>query len=330
MNINQIRNKYKKEIEIIREKVHEKNLFISLSGIDQIIQLIEKFNLKERSEIQKKYIEKLLDYANISCQNAYERLINEIHIENANQDMNRLEVDLMKKIESVSETEEQPEELESLREKGELSSPEVKMSITQLRSKYKKQIDTIKEKLDIKNLFISLSGIDEIINLFEPLNIEESLMAAYLEELLDSAIRFCEKREERLINESHIKQAILDVNKREIALMKRILPTESVEIGITERQPEVVEISQEVSEVSRSKVEPKKIEVLEEVNRLSTLEEIPTEEEIMPNEIVVDVPEKEPEEKLPSKPQIIDCPFCGLVKNESATFCPQCGMIFKK
>ncbi len=69
--------------------------------------------------------------------------------------------------------------------------------------------------------------------------------------------------------------------------------------------------------------------LLEEVP--SVLEEIPKEVEVLPEEVVVvSKPDVQPKELVPPEPKIINCPFCGLVKDETAIFCSQCGRMFKK
>jgi hypothetical protein len=201
------------------------------------------------------------------------------------------------------------------------------MKMNQLRSKYNKEIEIIREKVQGKNLFISVSAIDEIICLLENLHLEKSreIQDAYLEKLLDYAIKFCETADESLINERHIKQAILDVNKIEVDLMRKVITTEGVELIEKEKEPEKAETLREIKEE-----QTEEFEFIQEEEVPSTLEEIPTEEETLHEEITVSITKKEHEQLITPIPQITNCPFCGLEKSEEMTFCPQCGMIFKK
>lgn len=337
MNISQLRSKYKNEIEIIREKIHEKKLFISLSAIDEIIGLLEKLNLKKRREIQDAYLEKLLDYSIKFCESADERLIKESYIKKADLEINKIEIDLIKKIQSIEEIEmiekEKPSEVvKSSQEILDISSSEKTISISHLRSKYKREIEIIRKKVQTKDLFINLSGIDELISLFESLSLKErsETLDAYLEKLLEYAIKFCENADESLINERHIKQAILDVDKIEVDLMRKVIATQGVELIEKEKQPEEPETLQEIAEVPTPEEQPEEFEFIQEEEVTSKFEEIPIEEETIHEELAVSIPKKELEELIPPTPQISNCPFCGLVKSEAAVFCPQCGMIFKK
>jgi len=125
-----LRSKYRREIEIIREKVQSENFLISLSGIDEIIKLLEKLNLKERSKIQEVYLEKILEYAILYCQKVSKDLIDESHIKKAFQDIYRIETDMMRKIQSIERigvigTEQQPADVEVFKEEVELNTPKV-------------------------------------------------------------------------------------------------------------------------------------------------------------------------------------------------------------
>ena len=78
---------------------------------------------------------------------------------------------------------------------------------------------------------------------------------------------------------------------------------------------------------------PEELEVIQEEEELAVrdLEEIPIEEEVLQEEkAAVRPPEEQPEEIIPSEPQIIKCSFCGIQINEETNFCPQCGTIFTK
>ncbi|MFW9970607.1 MAG: zinc ribbon domain-containing protein [Candidatus Odinarchaeota archaeon] len=328
MNKDQLRSKYKEEIQLIKEEVEGKNLFISLGGIDEIIQLFEKLNLKERNEIQNTLLETILDYTTRLCKTNNVRLINENFITQAILDSNKLAKELIKMIQSNNEREIQ--EIEPVQEGEKVSNPEKLINTNQLRAKYKKEIEKIREKVHGKNLFINLSGVDELITSLETMNLNENLQAAYLEKLLDSMISFCKNQNERLINETYIKQAILEVNRTEVDLLKKVLTIEKDDVIELEKQPVEPEILKEIEEITIPEEYVEEFEDIEKNEVLSTFEEVPTEEKIIPEEIITSIPEKEPENLIPPKPKIINCPFCGSVNEEVATFCPQCGMILKK
>ncbi|MCK4381166.1 MAG: right-handed parallel beta-helix repeat-containing protein, partial [Candidatus Lokiarchaeota archaeon] len=81
-NISQLRSKYKDKIVEIREYILRKNKFISLEGIDEILMLMEKLNLKGISaKTIDIFLEKLLVYA--ITHSKYARLINDTHIRKA-------------------------------------------------------------------------------------------------------------------------------------------------------------------------------------------------------------------------------------------------------
>jgi hypothetical protein len=97
--------------------------------------------------------------------------------------------------------------------------------------------------------------------------------------------------------------------KRERIL--EVLPEKEIIEPILEEQPEEIKVSQEEVEITTVEEHPEKIEALQEEIEIITLEE-------------------QPEDLIPLEPQIINCPFCGFNIPEETTFCPQCGMIFKK
>ncbi len=107
MNISYLRSKYRNKIENIREKIHFKHKNISLGGIDEILILIEKINLKGRSDIQNTFLEKLLDYAIRLCEKNNEELINESYIKKANLMVYKEELDLISKISVIEELSDQ-------------------------------------------------------------------------------------------------------------------------------------------------------------------------------------------------------------------------------
>ncbi len=226
------------------------------------------------------------------------------------------------------------------------------MNIPDLRSQYRKEIELIREKVHRESIFISLSCIDEILILLEKLNLKKrsETLDEYLEKLIDYAIKNCQKVNEGLIDESHIKKAFQDIYRLELDLMRKIQSIERIGVIGIEQQPADVKVFREEIELSTSKIQPEESETIQvEDIIMSGLEEHPEEfkvtqeeevimeseekliqEEISPEEVVVTKPEEQPKEIAPSEPQIIKCPFCGLVIDEEPKFCLQCGMIFKK
>lgn len=206
------------------------------------------------------------------------------------------------------------------------------MIINHLRSKYKKEIEKIREKVRSENTIISLSGIDEIIILLEKLSLKErsEIQDLYLEKLLDYAIRLCETVNGSLINESHIKKAYQEIYRIEGDMMRKIQSIERIGVIDTEKQPADVEVFKEEVELSTPEVQPEEFKVIQGEEIIIASEEKLIQKEVSIEEIVVSKPEEQPKEILPPEPQIIKCPFCGLIIDEKPTFCPQCGMIFKK
>jgi len=209
------------------------------------------------------------------------------------------------------------------------------MNINYLRSKYKKEIEKLRAKVHRENTFISLSGIDEIIKLLEKLNLKErsEIQDVYLEKLIDYAIKHCQKVNEGLIDESHIKKAFQDIYRIEVDMMKEIQSIERNGVSETQKQTEKMEFLQEILELStpeKEREESEKFGAIKEQEVISVQVKTPVQEKTLIKEVLVSTPEEQPEELMPHEPVIINCPFCGLLKNETAIYCPQCGMIFKK
>ncbi len=209
------------------------------------------------------------------------------------------------------------------------------MNITYLRSKYRKEIEIIREKVHRENTFINLSGIDEIIILLEKLNLKErsEIKDLYLQKLIDYAIKNCQKVNEGLIDESHIKKAFQDIYRIEFDLMRKIQSIERTGVSETEKQPVEVETLREVVDINTPEKQPEELEKFETIKEqevISVQVKPLIQEETLIKEVVVSTPKEQPEELIPPEPVIINCPFCGLLKNETAIYCLQCGMIFKK
>jgi len=98
------------------------------------------------------------------------------------------------------------------------------------------------------------------------------------------------------------------------------------EFDYGERELKVIPEQEVIESMPEEQLE--KLEILQE-KILSTSDEITIIKEIL-EEVVTITPEKQLEELILPEPQIIKCPFCGLEINEETTFCPQCGMTFKK
>ncbi len=205
------------------------------------------------------------------------------------------------------------------------------MNITHLRSKYRKEIEIIRQKVHRENTFINLSGIDEIILLLNKLNLKDrsEIQDVYIEKLLYYAIKNCQKVNEGLIDENHIKKAFQDIYRTELDLMRKIQSIERIGVIDTEQQQVDVEVFKEDVELSTPEVQPEEFEVIQEEEVIMISEEKLIQEEVSSKEVGVIKPEEPPEELMPPKPQITNCPFCGSVFDEKPTFCPQCGMIFK-
>ncbi|MFX1569920.1 MAG: right-handed parallel beta-helix repeat-containing protein [Promethearchaeota archaeon] len=346
LSTEQLRSKYKYEIDKIREKVYNKNYFISLLGIDQILIQFEKFNLKERQESQDAYLELIFKYATRFCEIDNEVLISEIHIEKAVKELYRK--DLMRTF-SVSELEEQPAKVEILHEEEEVEQNEVAkdelgqiLSIEQVRDrydKYNREIEKIRDKFQSQNVFVNLKGVNEVINSIEKLNLKkrEEILDDYLEKLLNYAIIFCKNGNENLVNESHIQMAFQEIYRTELDLIKKIQLSEEISAIRPEAQPSELQVEiMEEEKISVSEVLPLEEDVIEEKEigvsaPVDQIEELPIEEQTPIVEEVIKIEHEEPpEEILPPEPQITYCPFCGFVFDETPNFCPQCGMIFKK
>lgn len=252
------------------------------------------------------------------------------------------------KHETISELK-TPTEVEKLEvAQDELEKP---LNIYQLRSKFKNEIEKIREIVHRENFIISLSGIDEIIKSLENLNLKNrrEIMDVYLNKLIEYSIRLREEVYKRLINENDVKKANLEINRTEVDLMRMILPIEEIKVSEPEKQPEKVEALQEEEQIISAPIEDaEEVEIIQDEEVISTLEEKPVEEvlleelpssleeipkevEILPEEeIVVSEPEEQPKELVPPEPEITNCSFCGLVNDKAAIFCSQCGMVFKK
>ena len=337
MSIEHLRSKYKYEIEKIRDKVYKQNYFISLRAIDQILNQFEKFNLKERQESQNAYLKILLNHATRFCEMDHEVLISEIHIDKAIKELYKK--DLMRKF-SVSELEEHPAKVEILQEAEGVEQTEVakdelgqKMSIDQVRdryNKYDKEIEIIKDKFQSKNILVNLKGVNEVINSIEKLNLKEKeeILDEYLDKLLNYAIIFSKNVNENLVNERHIQMAFQEIYRNEADLTRKIQSIEEVSVIKPEVQPEGLEVI-EKEKIIASEELPIEETVIKEEEVIVSVAKEHIEETLHENVVEIE-PEEPSEEILEPEPQITNCTFCGFVFDETPTFCPQCGMIFKK
>ena len=256
------------------------------------------------------------------------------------------------KTEIISELKSQPE-IENLEIKQEKESV---LNINQLRSKYKVEIEEIRDYVLKQNKFLTLNAIDEILIILESLKLrdKQEVQTIFLNKLLSITFIICENDNRNLINSSDIEKANQELHLEE-NLMRRISETPLIEerfdqeIGSTQvKKPEEVEVLkkeietvpeesqidekvlQEEVEIPILEEQPEQLGIVQEEIEIRSLDEQPEQLGVVQEEVEIYTIEEELEEVLPPEPQITSCPFCGLEKSEEMTFCPQCGMIFKK
>ncbi|MFW9988391.1 MAG: right-handed parallel beta-helix repeat-containing protein [Candidatus Odinarchaeota archaeon] len=143
---------------------------------------------------------------------------------------------------------------------------------------------------------------------------------------------------------------LLILRKRASRPRTKVYPFEKYrdKFQVTKKPIKEVPYKPEVKFKSKTSQEVEKIKVLQEEEVMTTPEEKTIKEEILLEEetsalreksikkevllekVVVSIPKDQIEEITPPEPQIVNCPFCGLMIDELTSYCPQCGMKLKK
>jgi len=142
-----------------------------------------------------------------------------------------------------------------------------------------------------------------------------------------------------LINQAKLEKVQLtETPVRDIGLETKIkallkIPPEIERLGVVQERIIPSSPEEKPKELEVVVSAPKELEIKEEKGELVVrdLKEKPIEEEILKEgEITISSAKEQSEESISPEPQIIKCSFCGIESRGEPTFCPQCGMIFKR